>query len=243
MWPVAGASPDGDPEPDGDTDGDTGDTDPEGTGDGDTSGEPGGEPSPDPDPDDGDKPLGEKGEKALAAEKDKRKAEQKRRRDAEKKVKDLEAEVAALRKAATPPAPPKPADDGQPAQGGDPTPEPVDVDAIRAEVREQMLLETARQRVLDRIEIAAAKKFADSKDAVALLMQGKTADDFLDDGKPDDESIQDAIAELLKTKPYLGVSAQGGKRFQGSGDGGPKPPKPQRPRSLGEAVTRALTPK
>ena len=120
---------------------------------------------------------------------------------------------------------------------------PVDVDAIRAEVREQMLLETARQRVLDRIEIAAAKKFADSKDAVALLMQGKTADDFLDDGKPDDESIQDAIAELLKTKPYLGVSAQGGKRFQGSGDGGPKPPKPQRPRSLGEAVTRALTPK
>lgn len=119
----------------------------------------------------------------------------------------------------------------------------VDVEKIRAEARAEAAKEALQERVLDKIELKAAKDFADPADAVAMLMRVHKVDDFLDDGKPDVEAIQDALKELLEKKPYLGAAAQGGKnRFQGSAEGGAKPTKPARPKSLDEAVRRALTP-
>lgn len=118
----------------------------------------------------------------------------------------------------------------------------VDVDKIRAEAAAQAKAEAAaealKERVLDKIE-AKAKNFADPADAVAMIMRGREADEFIDDGKIDVDAIQDALTELLEKKPYLGAAAQGGKnRFQGSAEGGAKPHRPQRPQSLHEAVNR-----
>lgn len=138
---------------------------------------------------------------------------------------------------------------GKPATSAKDTPKPVgddskasevDVEKIRAEALEQAKKEaqqeTLKERVLDKIE-AKAKDFADPADAVAMIMRGRDADDFIDDGKIDVDAIQDALTELLEKKPYLGGAAQGGKnRFQGSAEGGAKPHKPQRPQSLDEAV-------
>ncbi len=133
---------------------------------------------------------------------------------------------------------------GKPAEGK-PDAE-VDVEKIRAEAAEQAKQEAQREalkeRVLDKIE-AKAKDFADPADAVVMVMRGRTADDFIDDGKIDVDAIQDALTELLEKKPYLGSAAQGGKnRFQGSAEGGAKSSKPARPKSLDEAVRRRLTP-
>lgn len=115
----------------------------------------------------------------------------------------------------------------------------IDVEKIRADARAEAEKEALEERVLDKIELKAAKDFADPADAVAMLMRAHKVDDFLDDGKPDVEAIQDALKELLEKKPYLGAAAQGGKnRFQGSAEGGAKPTKPARPKSLNEAVQR-----
>lgn len=175
--------------------------------------------------DDEDKPLGPKGEKAYEAEKTRRRNEASRRRAAEKRVADLEAELAQATK--------------KPAEGDEDKPDP---DEIRRQIQAELAAETARERVLDKIEVKAARGFADAADAAALLMRDHSIDDFLDDGKPDIEAIQEALDALLESKPYL-ASAQGGKqRFKGTGDGGAKPQKPSRPKSLTEAVAKALTP-
>lgn len=222
VWPVIGAAPDdGEGGDDQDDDAGAGGTDDDAPG-GDDAG------------DDEDKPLGPAGEKALAAEKERRRTEQARRRAAEKKVADLEAQMAQTRKAVKPSA-----QDG----GGDSGDDKVDPEEIRRQAREEMQAEAARERVLDKIEVKAAKSFADPADAAALLLRDHDIEDFLDGGKPDVEAIQDALGELLKKKPYLGATAQGGKRFQGTADGGAKPVTPARPKSLGEAVARALAPK
>jgi hypothetical protein len=93
-----------------------------------------------------------------------------------------------------------------------------DPEAIRKAAREEARAEALKDRVLDKIEAKAAKLFADPEDAVALL--GRRADEFIDDGSVDLDAIQQALDDLLKKKPHLG--AQGGKRFQGSADSGPR---------------------
>lgn len=133
--------------------------------------------------------------------------------------------------------------DAKESKGDDKPAGEVDVEKIRAEALEQAKKEAQREalkeRVLDKIE-AKANNFTDPADAVVMVMRGRTADDFIDDGKIDVDAIQDALTELLEKKPYLGA-AQGGKnRFQGSADGGAKPQKPSRPKSLDEAVRRSM---
>jgi hypothetical protein len=75
----------------------------------------------------------------------------------------------------------------------------------------------ANSRIL-RAEIRAVAKgrLADPKDALTFL----NLDDFEvdEDGQVDEDEIAEAIDGLLKNKPYL--AAQGGRRFQGTGDGG-----------------------
>lgn len=182
----------------------------------------------DEDPEGADK-LGDAGKKAL----DSMKARVKRERDRRIAV---ERELVDLKK-------PKPAPTAKKHDSADGDKLAVDADEIRkqveAELAEKMAADQARERVLDKIEAKAAKGFADPVDAVAMLMRDHKPDDFLDNGKPDVEAIQDALTELLEKKPYLGAAAQGGgSRFQGSAEGGAKPHKPQRPQSLHEAVNR-----
>ena len=76
-------------------------------------------------------------------------------------------------------------------------------DAIRAEVR--------RERVLDRIEVLAAKDFADPEDA--RLRLGQRADEFVtSDGAVDTDAIAAALKTLLGDKPHL--AAKEPSRFQ-----------------------------
>jgi hypothetical protein len=169
----------------------------------------------------GTEQLGDAGKKALDAMKAKWREERAKRRD-------IEARFAVLEKQ-------KPADNPT-----DDKPDTPDPEEIRKQVEAELTAERTRERVLDKIEAKAAKTFVDPDVAPLLLMQQHKIEDFLDDdGKPDLEAIQDALKELLENKPYL--AAQGGKRFQGSGDGGARPPKPARPKSLDEAVKMRLS--
>jgi hypothetical protein len=78
-------------------------------------------------------------------------------------------------------------------------------------------LSVANQRILKaELRAAAAGKLADPADALRFLDLDKFEVDT--DGEVDTAAVNAALDELLKTKPYL--AAQGGKRFQGSGDGG-----------------------
>lgn len=145
---------------------------------------------------DGADQLGDAGKKALDA----MKAKWQKERDGRKA---LEARIADLEKG-------KPAGDGNDSQ--------ADAEKLREQIRAEARAETLRERVLDKIEAKAAKLFADPEDAVALL--GRRVDDFIDDGKLDADAIGEAITELLKKKPHLAAAQSGGKRFNGSADGG-----------------------
>jgi hypothetical protein len=177
--------------------------------------------------------LEDPGKKALDSMKARVKRERERRIAAEEAL----AEARKPKPKPKPPPKPAPADaDAEP---------PPDPEEIRKQVEAEFTERYAREQVLAKIETKAARQFADPGDAVALVMRDHKHDDFLDDGKPDVEAIQEALTELLEQKPYLAATpAQGGKpnRFQGSADGGAKPPKPARPKSLDEAVRRSFAP-
>lgn len=66
------------------------------------------------------------------------------------------------------------------------------------------------------VKAAAGGKLADPNDAIRLLDLDEFEVD--DEGNIDPKAISKAIDELVKSKPYL--AANGGKRFQGGGDGG-----------------------
>ncbi|MCC5580591.1 hypothetical protein IMZ11_33735 [Microtetraspora sp. AC03309] len=87
----------------------------------------------------------------------------------------------------------------------------------REETRTEVLTEVRRERLLDKIEVLAAGKFADPEDA--RLRLASRVDEFITDGQVDVKAIEGALAALLKDKPHL---AGGGRRFEGGGDGGPR---------------------
>lgn len=90
-------------------------------------------------------------------------------------------------------------------------------------------LAVANQRILKaEVRAAAAGKLADPADALKFI--DISSFEVTDDGVTDTAAIASAIDVLLGDKPYL--AAQGGKRFEGSADGGP--------RNVGEQ-TRQLT--
>jgi uncharacterized protein (DUF1501 family) len=108
----------------------------------------------------------------------------------------------------------------------------AELDAIKAKAEgkeveyqaEQARRETERaalDKANDRIrksEVKAAAKgvLADPQDAYKFLDLDSFEVD--DDGNVDEGAIAKALADLVEEKPYL--SAQGGKRFQGTADGG-----------------------
>lgn len=177
VWPVLGASEDDDPE-DPKDDPDAPEGDPAG---------PEGKPEDDPD-DEEDKPLGPKGERALQAEKTRRREETRKRRE-------LEAELAELRKG-----------DGN------------DAEKSKREAEQAATAKVNARILRSEIRAAAAGKLSDPKDALKLLDLDQFEVDA--DGEVDEAEIADAIEDLLKRKPYLAANAQGKPRFEGGADGG-----------------------
>jgi len=66
------------------------------------------------------------------------------------------------------------------------------------------------------LRVAAKGKLSDPGDALTFI--DLDAIDVDDEGNVDTAALEAAVDDLLKKKPYL--AAQGGSRFQGSGDGG-----------------------
>lgn len=96
------------------------------------------------------------------------------------------------------------------AKAGDKGGEAVDVDKAvadaKAEVEKALKSEFARERVLDKIEVAAAGKFADVEDARLRLAQ--RADEFVaEDGSVNVEAITKAVDETLDKHPHLRAQA------------------------------------
>lgn len=118
-----------------------------------------------------------------------------------------------------------------------PAEETPDPEQLRKQARDEAQEELLKERALDKIEVKAAKTFADPEDAKRFLAD--RVDEFVEDGKVDAEAIGDALEELAKNKPYL--AAQGGKRFQGSADGGARKG-PQQPSQLTRDDLKGLTP-
>ena len=142
----------------------------------------------------GEDALGDAGKRALDKMKADLRAEKARRKAAENEAAALKASKA--------------------EGGGD---SKTDLDAVRAEALKQARAETLRDRALDRLEARAARKFNDSADARAHL--ASHVEEFIDGDKVDSAAIDEALAELLEAKPYLGIA--GAKpRFEGTGDNG-----------------------
>ena len=94
------------------------------------------------------------------------------------------------------------------------------VAAAKRETEESIRGEVRRERVLDRIEVLAAKDFADPEDA--RLRLGSRVEEFVGaDGKVDVDGIKKALEVLLTDKPHLSAVKDDG-RPKGNADLGPR---------------------
>lgn len=135
--------------------------------------------------------LGDAGKKAL----DRMKAE---KREAEKRAKDAEARIAELEAKAA----------GKEAEF---------TAAQEAQRLKDEALSAANERILKaNVRAEAASKLNDPQDALRFIDLSEF--EVGSDGEVDTSQIAKAIDDLITTKPYL--AAQGGKRFQGTADGG-----------------------
>jgi hypothetical protein len=141
--------------------------------------------------DDGAADLGDKGKQALDRMKAKLKAERDRRKAAETERDQLKTSKAG-------------SDD-------------KDADRIRSEAEKAATAKANARIVRSEVRAAAAGKLADPKDALKFLDLDQFEVDA--DGQIDEDEIADAIEQLVKDKPYLGVAGKP-QRFQGTGDGG-----------------------
>lgn len=87
----------------------------------------------------------------------------------------------------------------------------------KADARNETLAEILKDRVKDKVAVAAAGKLADPGDAEALLGD---LDQFIVGGEVDEKGISAAIAKLIEKKPYL--AAAPAPPGTGSGEGGPR---------------------
>lgn len=135
--------------------------------------------------------LGDPGKKALDAMKAERNA-------ARQKSRELEQQLAALTAQA----------EGREAE--------FKAEQEAQKVRDEALAAANKRVLRSELKAAAAGKLADPLDALKFLdLDTFEADD---NGDFDTDAISSAIDGLLNDKPYL--AAQGGRRFQGSADGG-----------------------
>lgn len=103
---------------------------------------------------------------------------------------------------------------------------------------ERAALEKANDRIR-KSEVKAAAKgvLADPQDAYKFLDLDSFEVD--DDGNVDEDAIAKALDDLVKSKPYL--AAQGGRKFQGSADGGARNDATQ-PAQLSQSDMNRMTP-
>lgn len=94
--------------------------------------------------------------------------------------------------------------------------ETVDPEAIAKATEAKVRAEIMRDRALDKVEVLAAKSFANPSLAAKLL--SSDVDNFVVDGKVDVDAIREALAELLEAEPYLAAAPE--KRFRGTADQG-----------------------
>ncbi|MFD4273815.1 hypothetical protein R2B67_26235 [Streptomyces cyaneofuscatus] len=135
-----------------------------------------------------DDKLGEGGKKALQAERA-------RADTAEARVKELEAKL--TRKPKDTGAKPEDNGDGK----GDAGAKPVDAEALKKELREELAVESNARIVRAEVKAAAAGKLADPADAARYIDLTKIK--VGDDGEPDAKQVKKAIEDLLKERPYL----------------------------------------
>lgn len=159
---------------------------------------------------DGEDALGDKGKKALDAMKAERKKAQEEARELRQELDRLRAEA-----------------EGRKAE--------YEAELKQREA-EQAALDKANERILKaEIRAAAAGKLNDPADA--LLYTDLSSFEVGDDGEVDADAITTAIDDLIKNKPYL--AAQGGRKFQGTADGGPRKDA-LKPTQLSEADVQRL---
>jgi hypothetical protein len=171
----------------------------------------------------GAEPLREAGTKALEREKARRKAEAGKRRAAEARIAELEGQLSA-------------------GKGGDGGPDP---DQIRREATTAATAKANARILRSEIRAAAAGKLADPRDALRLL--DLDAFEVDEDGQVDEDEIADAIADLIKAKPYLGAATATAPttrtrpRFEGTADQGARKAQ-SGPRQYTEAEVKKMTP-
>lgn len=169
--------------------------------------------------DDSGDQLGEAGTKAL----ERMKAERKQLKSELRQFKELGLSPEEIRNLRSP----KKDDNGDDAP---------DLDQVRAEVQREAT-EKANARILrSEVKAAAAGKLADPADAHRFLDLSEFEVDA--DGNVDETEIADAIADLIKSKPYLAV--QDGRRFKGDADGGAR--KESRPAQLSRDDLSRMSP-
>lgn len=97
----------------------------------------------------------------------------------------------------------------------------------RREVESAALTKANERLIRAEIKAAATGKLANP--ALALKLLDMSAFEVDDDGEVDSAAIIAALDDLVKNEPYLGAAQSPPKRFEGTGDGGPKgsPGKPQ----------------
>lgn len=115
-----------------------------------------------------------------------------------------------------------------------------DSERIRSEADRAATAKANARIVRSEIRAAAAGKLANPRDALAFLDVAQFEVD--EDGQVDEEEIADAIADLIKERPYLaGAATAPAPRFQGSGDGGARKGTAG-PRQLTEQDVKKMTP-
>ncbi|MEH0445433.1 hypothetical protein QA811_17675 [Streptomyces sp. B21-102] len=156
--------------------------------------------------------LGDAGKQALDRMKRKLRTERERRKAAESERDQLKG----------------------PDGGGD------DSARIRSEAEKAATAKANERIVRSEIRAAAAGKLANPRDALAFLDLGQFEVD--EDGQVDEDEIADAIADLLKERPYLAGAAKAPEpRFQGTGDGGARKGRGG-PAQLTEQQVQKMTP-
>jgi len=79
------------------------------------------------------------------------------------------------------------------------------IEKARKEGEQSAMTRLQSERVLDRVEVLAARSFADPEDA-RLRLASRVGDLINGDGAPDAKAIQAALEDLLKEKPHLAAS-------------------------------------
>lgn len=171
---------------------------------------------------DGGDQLGDAGKRALSEERRARRDAERARKAADERAAGLQAQLDA-------------ATAGKTSTDGDGQP---DAEQIRRDA-DSAATKRANERVLrSEIRAAAAGKLINPADALKHL----DLSDFevSDDGAVDEQQIADAIADLLKSSPYLAAATAG--RFQGTGDGGSSGRKSSSgPKQVTKAEFQAMT--